>query len=946
MIFRPAAAAAALAACLAAPAAAQERTMIVLDSSGSMWGQIDGTAKVQIARETLAQVLGGSEERALGLMAYGHRRKGDCGDIELLLDAAPGQGAAIAEAAEAIRPLGKTPLSAAVEQAADALKYTEEKATVVLITDGLETCNADPCALGTALEEAGVDFTAHVVGFGLSDEEGRLVSCLAENTGGMYIQAANAEELTGALTQTVAAPAPEPEPEAEPAPLPEASLMAPPSAPIASVVTVAWDAPGERYDQVQLFDPAAMMGEGKVLRSYSVRHGDMEAQTVRVSMPATPGAYELRYYYGETRDILATLPIEALEAEVTLDAPDQVAIAATITVTWKGPGARYDEVQLYDPQAMMGEGKVLNGQRVRNGDFEERRVSFPVPAEPGGYVLRYWNGEDREVLAERPVTVVDAPVTLEAPESAAAGSTVAVDWIGPGARYDEVQLFAPGGEKPLDSARLRNGDFANQRVDIVLPVEPGAYELRYWNGDYRKLLATRAIEVTPVDVSLDAPGQASGGDTITVSWVGPGGRYDEVQLFAPGGAKAIDSARLRNGDFEAQQVQITVPVAPGAYELRYWNGDYREVLATAPLEVVAVQAGIDAPEAAEAGSRVTVGWQGPGARYDEVQLFAPGGDKALDSARVVNGDVEARQVQLTLPVEPGAYELRYWNGDSRVVMSTAQIEVTPVQVSLEAPAEAQAASTVEITWQGPGARYDEVQLLAPDGDKAIDSTRVVNGDVENRRVSLVMPARPGPYILRYWNGDYREVLAERPIEVTPVEVTLDAPAQIGQALPVQVTWDGPGARYDEIRLVDPLAPERAIHSMRVRNGDFDNRQVTLPAPARTGGYLLHYWNGDNRVVLAERPIEVVTLPVSITAEGPAPAGGEVTITWDGPGARYDEVQILSGAGEVVASKRVRNGDFANRQVTLDAPEAAGAYRLRYWNGDNKASLAEAELTVE
>ena len=83
--------------------------------------------------------------------------------------------------------LGKTPLSAAVKQAAEALRYTEDKATVVLITDGLETCNADPCALGKELEQSGVDFTAHVVGFGLTADEGRQVACLAENTGGKYV---------------------------------------------------------------------------------------------------------------------------------------------------------------------------------------------------------------------------------------------------------------------------------------------------------------------------------------------------------------------------------------------------------------------------------------------------------------------------------------------------------------------------------------------------------------------------------------------------------------------------------------------------------------------------------------------------------------------------------------------------------------------------------------
>ena len=54
-----------------APAHAAERAIIVLDASGSMWGQIDGTAKITIARETLGKVLGEiPAETELGLVAY------------------------------------------------------------------------------------------------------------------------------------------------------------------------------------------------------------------------------------------------------------------------------------------------------------------------------------------------------------------------------------------------------------------------------------------------------------------------------------------------------------------------------------------------------------------------------------------------------------------------------------------------------------------------------------------------------------------------------------------------------------------------------------------------------------------------------------------------------------------------------------------------------------
>ncbi len=206
---------------MAGAASAADRTIVILDASGSMWGQIDGKPKLEIARQSLKTVLQSVPgDQEIGFMAYGHRQKGSCEDIELIVPPRAGTAGDIAAAADTLKFVGKTPLSVAVRQAAEALKYTEDKARVILITDGLETCDADPCQLGRELEAAGVDFTADVVGFGLTAEEGRQVACLAENTGGKYIQASDEAALKEALAQTVAAqPEPEPAPVVEPEPV-------------------------------------------------------------------------------------------------------------------------------------------------------------------------------------------------------------------------------------------------------------------------------------------------------------------------------------------------------------------------------------------------------------------------------------------------------------------------------------------------------------------------------------------------------------------------------------------------------------------------------------------------------------------------------------------------------------------------------------------------------
>lgn len=576
---------------LAGPAFGAGQAMIVLDASGSMWGQINGKPKLEIARETLATVLADTPKgMELGLVAYGHRQKGSCDDIELVVPAATGTGPAISAAAGKMKFLGMTPLSAAVTRAARELRHTERKATVILITDGLETCQADPCAVGKALEESGVDFTAHVVGFGLSAEEGKQVACLAENTGGRYFAAADAAALAQALTQTVVEAPVAPPP-------PPATLEAPDSVPMASRLKVAWTGPGGRYDDVQVFDPAARAGLGAVVDSQRVLTGNADkSRTVEVVAPARPGDYQLRYYHGEQRQVLAIRPLAVVEAAVALAAPDSVAMASRFTVGWTGPGARYDEVQVFDAKARGGAGQLVDSQRITSAaGFAQREVTVVAPAVPGEYELRYYNGDNRKVLATRPLSVLASEVALAAPDSVPAASTFTVTWAGPGARYDDVELFDPaarGGQgQRIDSQRVATAPaFAQRQVSLVAPAVAGTFQLRYYNGDNRQVLATRPITVTAIKVSLSAPATAAPDAPITVGWAGPGGRYDEIQINDPaaraGAGQVLANRRVHSDPgFAARTTTLRTPKAPGTYQIRYYNGDNRAVLATRTLVV-------------------------------------------------------------------------------------------------------------------------------------------------------------------------------------------------------------------------------------------------------------------------------------------------------------------------------------------------------------------------
>lgn len=184
-------------------AGAEPNVVLVLDSSRSMWGQIDGKNKVVIAREVISESVRAIDGKArFGLVSYGHRQSSGCGDVELLLDPAKRPASDIAEAVTTIKPKGSTPIAEALIIAARAARYKEQPATLMLIADGLDNCNADPCQTASELSENGKDLTIHAIGFDSKNADKlAALNCIADNTGGTFAIARNEAE----LVQTVKA---------------------------------------------------------------------------------------------------------------------------------------------------------------------------------------------------------------------------------------------------------------------------------------------------------------------------------------------------------------------------------------------------------------------------------------------------------------------------------------------------------------------------------------------------------------------------------------------------------------------------------------------------------------------------------------------------------------------------------------------------------------------
>lgn len=551
-------------------AAAEERVVLVLDASGSMWGQIDGRSKIEIARETVAGLVGEWQpENPLGLVAYGHRRKGDCADIETLIESGPLDSTAYLGQVNALNPKGMTPLSAAVIQAAESLRHVEQKATVILVSDGEETCNLDPCQVGRELEAAGVDFTAHVIGFDVANPQHQAqLRCLAENTGGRYFNARNAAELSGALGAVVAV-------STEPAPPPAtATLDAADSASAVSSVAVRFTGPADRGDFIGLYRAAATAGELELTYAWVA---SAENGQVSVPTPAAAGAYELRYVSPLRKDaVLAQRPLNLTDVEGAIDGPAEASAGTRIRVSARGPvDARH---WIGFAPAGSGPGSFLDYQRPTGAQSE---VELQVPAEPGDYELRYVLNESERVLASRPIKVLAASVYVRGPAETSAGSVIEVEADGP---VDEAHWigFAPAGSE-AGSYRDYTRPVAGQtRYSLRAPGEPGDYELRYVLNGSEAVAARQPIRVLAAQVRLEAPAESLVGMLVPVTVEGPAGGGAWVG-FAPVGAD--DSAwdgEYSGFETSPMAVQLTAPEAPGSYELKLVSGDGK-VLARRPI---------------------------------------------------------------------------------------------------------------------------------------------------------------------------------------------------------------------------------------------------------------------------------------------------------------------------------------------------------------------------
>nr|WP_321461904.1 VWA domain-containing protein [uncultured Cohaesibacter sp.] len=441
-------------------------TIVILDASGSMWGQLsDGRTKIEVARDVLGGFLGSRDLSVpLGVVVYGHHRKGDCSDIEVVAPVGGQSAAELSARLNRISPKGKTPLGQSLQIAAAEIPRTAEEADIVMVTDGLETCGVDPCAVADALAADGVKIRAHVVGFGLSEVEADALACIPEKTDGLLMRPQTGAELAEALARTTAdAPAVR-----------------------ATGVRLIFSYPGAMPDVYEWALRNDETGEELVLGKVS---GDERYRPFAVEMApgsytaivtATGGRGETKFAAGgEAQDVVVTmqgiLPVTVMQDRGPYAARGEtVAIDLNITQAGQEQGGAALALRLYSEAG----GDAITYSTIE-GQAGVKQAGINLPATPGRYLLRLesWGGE----LVEEMMILSQAnpEVTLIAPPQVAPGEVIVVESIGSQLWNDGIEIWQ--GDRQIDwGATLGDLAYGNQ---LHAPAEPGTYDLVYKSHD-------------------------------------------------------------------------------------------------------------------------------------------------------------------------------------------------------------------------------------------------------------------------------------------------------------------------------------------------------------------------------------------------------------------------------------------------------------------------------
>ncbi|MEQ8324435.1 MAG: VWA domain-containing protein [Vicingaceae bacterium] len=179
------------------------RILFVFDGSQSMYGRWENETKLNIATRLLDELvdsLKGYNNVQLALRIYGHQDpvaqgSRNCKDTKLEVPFGRDNHSKIKDKLSSIRPKGTTLIAYSLEKSANDFTPCEDcKNIIILITDGIEECDGDPCLVSMNLQKRGVVLKPFVIGMGLDKSVIEQFNCV-----GNFYDVRNKEEFRDVL---------------------------------------------------------------------------------------------------------------------------------------------------------------------------------------------------------------------------------------------------------------------------------------------------------------------------------------------------------------------------------------------------------------------------------------------------------------------------------------------------------------------------------------------------------------------------------------------------------------------------------------------------------------------------------------------------------------------------------------------------------------------------
>lgn len=161
------------------------RILFIFDASQSMYGTWGKNKKITIARKYLIQLIDSLEKTdnvQMALRVYGHQSPvppQDCSDTKLEIPFSKNNAPQIRQKLRYIIPKGTTPIANSLELAANDFPPCDNcRNIIILITDGIEACDGDPCQASLDLQKEGIVLKPFVIGIGIDPNFQNTFECV------------------------------------------------------------------------------------------------------------------------------------------------------------------------------------------------------------------------------------------------------------------------------------------------------------------------------------------------------------------------------------------------------------------------------------------------------------------------------------------------------------------------------------------------------------------------------------------------------------------------------------------------------------------------------------------------------------------------------------------------------------------------------------------------